>query len=213
MSKTTIWTCLRVSFGRNTACKLVHYGGATSIVLAIYLGGCSGDVPPKSDLAGSGTETAGVQSSDQPSSESSLSQDDTPDALAKESVTQFWTAGKSNDIGKLMTLVDVPFMFDGAVVTEVDELRSEFEKFFEKREILSKLAVEIRESIAFETIPKNDMSGEVGDFLRASLTDGDQIVTADLLLPDRKLDQHAHYVRVRDGQPTIVGLLEVHSRD
>ncbi len=63
------------------------------------------------------------------------------------------------------------------------------------------------------SIAKQDMRGEVGDFLRVNPRDGDQIANADLLLPEQKPDRHAHSVRVRDGSAKIVGLLDIPIRE
>jgi hypothetical protein len=83
----------------------------------------------------------------------------------------------------------------------------------EEKEVLAKLTFEIREVTAFETIAKQQMGGEVGNFLKENLREADQLVTADLLLPDKKPDRHVHYVSVRTGEAKIVGLLDVPIRD
>jgi len=185
----------------------------TTLLLAIPLLGCGGDIPPESGPESSGTSTEEPTSPDRPSTQFAPSETKTNEALAEDAVNRFLTAIKSNDVDALMTVTDVPFLLDGTAIVEVEELRSQFAKFLEKGELLSELIFEIHDITAFETIAQSKMSGDVGAFLKDNLHEGDQLVSADLRLPEENPDRHLHYVKIRQGTARIVGLLDVPIRD
>lgn len=177
------------------------------ILTLLLLNACGGDTQPISDPAES-VLLAEPSTPAQPAVPASPSETNTEEGLAREAVTQFLAATKAADIDALTALTDVPFLLDGEVFTEVEELRPQLARMLEKGELLSRLTFEIREVIAFETIAQ-EMGGEVGDFLRRNLRDGDRILIVDILLPEEKPDRYAHYVRIQDGAARIVGLLNL----
>lgn len=181
------------------------------ILVLSLLAGCNRDTGPASSSIESGPPTAEPSPPDEPlvPERDPDSEEDPEVTLAKRAATDFLAATRAGDRDALTTLADVPFLFNGDVVTQMEQLRTRFARMLDKEELLPGLTVEIRDVVAFETIAKEEMQGAVGEFLKRNLADGDQIVTADILLSEEKRDRHAYYVRIRGGKAKVAGWLDV----